>query len=238
MIGRLDLQQALRSKLLGLVVASTGVTSLSATATGYHRTAGSFLTENFAVGMDVTPAGFGTNLHGVVTAVTALDLAVSPFVVTNVNGVQSVTRPAMVVESVASGRSLTVGLPFMRAWENQAFEPASGIPYIEEQYVPGPAAITTDGYAGPLELRPSYFPRVYVPANTGILGDGKYADAILRLFAPGTLIPLSSGVAGDSCEVRGDAAPYAGERAPSATAGWSCIPVTIPCRATTLSVPA
>ena len=69
---------ALRNRALSLVVATTGSVSLSATATGYARAAGSFVTDGFKVGMDLTATGFttpGNNGAHVLMAVTALTLS-------------------------------------------------------------------------------------------------------------------------------------------------------------------
>ena len=60
-------------------VFTTGTTSLSATATGYARAAGSFITDGFLVGTPITVTGFGTvgnNGTATVTAVTATALTV------------------------------------------------------------------------------------------------------------------------------------------------------------------
>jgi hypothetical protein len=214
------IQIACRVKLLTLSVCTTGSTTLAATATGYSRAAGSFLTDLFAPGMEITPAGFTTNTVDTITAVTALTLT---------------TRNARTAEASASGRTISVGLPASIAAENKAFTPVGGVPYVEEQYIPGPEMVSTDGGQGLLELRPMYSPRVYVPANNGILADSRYADAIRALFKPCTVLTLPTGSSGDWCEVRKDTAPYRGQRAPSVTAGWSCIPITIPLKATTLS---
>jgi hypothetical protein len=214
------LQLALRAKLLTLSVATTGSTTLAATTTGYSRTAGSFYADFFWPGMELATAGFASNGTRVITQVTPTTITVAG---------------SLTPEVAAAGRTLSVGLPSNRAWENVTYVPVTGVPYIEEQYIPGPAAMVNDGYAGLLELRPMYSPRVYVPLDTGISADGRYADAITRLFLPGTTLPLATG---DQFVVRGDAAPMRGQRAPSATPGWSCIPVTIPLKVTTVAVAA
>jgi hypothetical protein len=214
------LQLALRAKLLTLSVATTGSTTLAATTTGYSRTAGSFYADFFWPGMELATSGFASNGTRVITQVTPTTITVAG---------------SLTPEVAAAGRTLTVGLPSNRAWENVTYQPITGVPYIEEQYIPGPAAMVNDGYAGLLELRPMYSPRVYVPLDTGISADGRYADAITRLFLPGTTLPLATG---DQFVVRGDVAPMRGQRAPSATPGWSCIPVTIPLKVTTVAVAA
>ncbi len=80
-----------------------------------------------------------------------------------------------------------------------------------------------------------YSPRIYVPDGTGISADGKYADAIRRHYSPGTLMVSTDGA---RVQVRGDVAPFRGQRLPSTTPGWSCIPITIPCRVRTIAVAA
>lgn len=217
MVDHSVIQLALRVKLLTLSVATTGSVSLSATTTGYARATGSFLADGFAQGMEITPSGFAANPVDTIVAVSALSI---------------VTRNARSAESAASGRSLTVGLPSGRAWENVTYTPVTGTPYMEEQYLPGPAGFDSDGYAGLLALAPMYSPRIYTPADTGVSGDGRYADAIARLFAPGTAMALSSG---DTLIVRNNPAPFRGQRFPSATPGWSCVPVTIPLQVRTVS---
>jgi ferritin-like protein len=75
---------------------STGTVSLSATATGYGRTAGSFVTDGFAVGQQVTASGFtnpANNGSSVVSAVTATALTVTK-------------TPATAAEAAAAGRSI------------------------------------------------------------------------------------------------------------------------------------
>lgn len=60
--------------------ADTGVTTISATATGFSRAAGSFLTDGFAVGQAVTSSGFvgsGFNGKSIITAVDALTMDTS-----------------------------------------------------------------------------------------------------------------------------------------------------------------
>ena len=78
--------------------ATTGNSAtLSATATGYARTSGSFITNGFAVGQEVTATGFTNpenNGTSRITAVTATALTVNKTVPT-------------VVEAAATGRSIT-----------------------------------------------------------------------------------------------------------------------------------
>lgn len=217
------IQLALQARLLTLLACTTGRAALSATATGYHRATGSFVSDNFAAGMEVTPLNFASTTTGVVTAVTDTDLTI---------------KGGRAVESVAAGRELLVGLPPMRAWENTKFKRDPTRPFVEEQYVPGPAGMQSDGYGGLLELLPMYSPRIYVPGGGGIAADGHYADAMLRLFAPGTTLPLITGEAGTSLVVRGDPAPVPGQRHTDDTENWSVVPISIWLRVTTMTVPA
>ena len=77
--------------------ATTGSANLSATATGYARTTGSFVTDGFRVGHTITASGFSNstnNGRSVVTAVTATALTV-----TKTGGT--------VAEAGAAGRTIT-----------------------------------------------------------------------------------------------------------------------------------
>lgn len=210
MIDEVAIQLALRAKALTLTVATTGVMSLAATPTGYTRAAGSFITDGFSPGMEVTPAGFATNTPRVITAVSALSLTVS-----------GVVTP----ESAAGGRSLTVGLPTARAWENIAFQPTAGVPWVREEFLPGPTAQVTLGPLGDLEATPMYALHVHVPAETGLTAK-RYVTALRSLFAPRTAIPLPNG---DVLRVRSDTGPYAGQLLQSHP-GFATQPLTIPLR--------
>jgi hypothetical protein len=211
-----EVQLALRTKLLTLSVATTGSTDLSGTATGYARSAGSFITDGFRVGMEVAGSGFAdsdNNTPHTITAVTALALSCAD----------------TAVEAEAAGRTLTVGLPTGRAWENLDYEPTQNTPWVEEQYLPGPMRRETLGATAQLEVLPQYLPRIYVPANTGADAARKYADALITLFAPGTTMTTTSG---DVLRVRGDLAPFAGQLVQTRP-GAAVVPVTVPLRVRT-----
>lgn len=215
MIAHTDIQLALRAKLLTLVVCASGPTTLSTTATGYARTAGSFLVDGFCPGMEITPAGFAANVVDTIRSISD-------------DGLTITTKNARTAERAAAGRSLTVGLPVTRLWENAVPVTAiqQGTPYVEEQYLPGPESLDSGGKGGLITMTPMYSPRVYVPENTGISADGRYADAIKALFTPKTQLTIPGG---GVLRVRQKPAPFRGQRGKSAVEGWSCIPITIPC---------
>lgn len=216
MIDNLAYQLALRSRALTLSVATTGVVTLSATATGYARTVGSFYTDGFWPGMELVPAGFATNTPRVITGVTALTITVSG---------------AVTAEVAAGGRSLTVGLPSNRAWENVALTPTTGVPYVEEQYLPGPVAQVTLGPLGELEALPQYVLLFHLPSSTGLTVI-RYTDALLRLFAPRTAITLANG---DVVRVRSDVGPSVGQLQQSQP-GFAVKPIAIPLRVRTANI--
>jgi hypothetical protein len=190
--------------------------TLAATTTGYTRTTGSFVTDGFAVGMEILPAGFTANLRATITAVSALSMTVNR---------------TLTAQTAGSARSLTVGMPGTRVWENAEPSDASGAPasitqgspYFEEQYLPGPAARATLGTGGELEWLPMYAPRVYVPANGGAKAARGYSDALLSHFAPETTMAVST----DTLRVRSIPAPYSGQLLPG-DPGFAMVPVTIP----------
>ena len=210
---------ALRTQTLTLSVVTTGSATLDATTTGYHRSSGSFLTDGLAVGMEFTPTGFAVNAAHVITAVTAT----------------TVTTPdTIAVEAAGAGRTLAVGLPAIRAWENLTpvngtapiSAPVAGRWYVEEDYLPGPAAQVTVGPLGQIEVLPLYVLKLYGLANTGVTALYKAADALLTLFAPRTSFTVASG---DSLTVRTNPAPFRGQLM-QADPGWAVVTVTIPLR--------
>ena len=270
MIDEVAMVLAMRARAATLSVATTGLVSLSATATGYARVASTgtvsavagaatfsasqsgaladgskivvagvtytlsgfngttggtltpaatfgasaftmgFQAENFWPGMEITPAGFATNTVRVITAVTALAITVSG----------SVTP-----EVAAGSRSLTVGLPSQRAWENVAFEPTPGVPWVEEHFVSGPARQISLGPLGEIEVEPMYALHMNLPSETG-LTVRRYVNALRVLFAPRTAITLSNG---DVLRVRSDTGPYPGDLQ-QGRPGFAVLPVTFPLR--------
>lgn len=219
------IQLAMRTRLLTLSVATTGSVSLSATATGYARTAGSFLADGLAPGMEITATGFGTaanNGLSMISAVTALTATV-------------VKTPVTATEAAGAGRTLACALPASRAWENITFVPVTGTPYVKEQYLPGGAPVLqTVGPSGRIEALPLYVLNVYLPTTvggqpTGIGASSAYTTAVINLFPPKWASTLSNG---DVVRVRGDLAPYRGQLLQDAP-GWAVVTVTIPLRVET-----
>lgn len=224
-------QLALRSKLLTLSVATTGSISLAATTTGYTRTSGSFITDGLAPGMEITPAGFANNTPAVITDVSALTVTAKRVITTVTNGVTIYSLGAITAESAASGRSLTVGLPSNRAWENDYFEPTAGIPYVREEFLPGPTAQVTIGPNGELQGEPMYAMYFNAPAGTRLTAK-RYVQGARLLFAPRTQITASNG---DTIRVRADTGPYAGQLQQS-TPGFAVQPFTVPLRVRSANV--
>lgn len=226
MIANTTAQLACRNKALTLSVATTGSATLAATPTSYTRASGSFLTDGFAVGMEITASGFSTaanNGTAVILSVTATTMVVTAYTLTL--GASGYTQAArtLVVEAAAAARTLSAGMPTMRGWENTALAPITGIPYVMEQYVPGPTSLEAFGTNAAIEVRPMYVLHFYVKQGVGISADGKYADKTITLFAPGTQITVGS----DTFEVRAAPGPYAGQRYQFDT-GFSMVPVNIP----------
>jgi hypothetical protein len=217
-----EIQDALRLKLAELVVCTTGAITLSATTTGYVRTTGSFLTDGFAAGMEVTPSGFTSNPVDTIQSVTALTMTM-------------VT--ARTAQATGAGRTLSVSLPSRMALENETLEPEPLHPYLEEQYLPGPS--TNPTFGGPnslVVLEPMYAPRIFVPRNTGKDAASRYADAMLALFCPKTPITLPTGTASDALAVRGgpnEPGPFRSQLLMNAKGTHATIAATVPLRCLT-----
>lgn len=180
-IEHLAYQLALRARALTLSVCTTGTMALAATSTGFTRATGSFATDGFYAGMEITPAGFADAIN-------------TPCVVTNVSALLLTVNRRQAAQASAGSRSIAVGLPAQRAWENVRFQPKIGVPYVAEMYRPGPAPFNaTAGDGGEIEVRPEYMLQVYVPTNTDMSAAAAYADALLAHFGPPNTITLLSG---------------------------------------------
>jgi hypothetical protein len=213
-INHRSVHYALRTKLLTLEVATVTASSIEATATGYSRASGSFLTDGFLPGMEVTGTGFSdsdNNTAKTLTGVTATTLTCSGC------GVEA-----------AGTRTLSVDLPQYRAWENVRFTPTTTAPWVQETYLPGPMSVIESGSLATLEVLPQYVVQVAVPQNMGMDVSRAYTDALLTLFAPGTRITVS----GATVIVRENPAPYVGQLIRD-DQGFAVAPVTIPLRLTT-----
>jgi hypothetical protein len=202
--------KALRSHALTLSVATTGSATLAATATGYTRATGSFLADGFTVGMEVVPAGFTQATPGLVTQVAALALSI---------------EGGRAVQAAGAGRSLSVGLPPLRAWENVAFTPLDGRWHVEEDYIPGDTRVLAMGGAAPMDEDPVYRLKLFSPSGYGTAGLYRVADALLALYAPRTTFTLAGS---NGMRVRDRPAPTRSRLA--ASGGRSMIAVTVPLR--------
>jgi hypothetical protein len=216
MIDHLANRLALRTLAASLSVATTGSATLSATTTGYARASGSFVTDGFVVGMEVTPVGFTELTPCVLTAVSALALTVDG---------------GRAAEASGAGRSLTAGLPSLRAWENVDTPVVQGRWWVDEDYLPGPAGVVTLGPLAEIEGDPMYVLKVYGRAGMGAAALDKTTNALLSLFAPGKALALSTG---DVLRVRTNPAPYAGQIVQSQYGPRSTI--TVPLRIRTANI--
>jgi hypothetical protein len=185
---------AFRTRLATLQVCTTGAATLSATATGYRRTSGSFLADGFAAGMEVRPtgAGWADTTPRTIVAATATELLVA--------GSPVVQGPAT--------RTLTVGLPAAQVWENSSHVPTAASAWVEGELVPATSQLlSASAFGGWMEHRGLFVLRWYVMRDTGAVGLRRCASAVLGLFPPYQTL-----VAGQhQLRVRGDSAPRAGQ---------------------------
>lgn len=210
MVNDFLLLTALRAHLKTLTVATTGVTSLAATADGFTRDVGSFIDDGFVRGMEVKPSGFADNTPAIVTRVDPLTLYV---------------EGGRTAEALAIGRSLVVGLPEQRAWENMPFTPEDGRWYIDEDYLPGPSGRATLGKENyEIDAFPTYVIQLYGLGGKGVQALYTVASQILLLFRPNLDILMAGG---NVARVRSDTAPFRGQVVPEGTS-HALITITIP----------
>lgn len=218
MVDQLALQLALRNRALGVSVVTTGSTNLSATSAGYARSAGSFVTDGFYPGMEVLPSGFGVNGgRGVVQKVAALLLTIY-------DGCE--------VEAEASGRTLTVGFPNVRVFDNlPAVDgttvldegPVRDRPFVIEDFIPATHTLETMARNGIVTETGLYVLKLFVKENVGASALRKYVQALKALFAPGQGITVTDAQAW----VSGDVAPFESQIR-NDKPGWANITLTIP----------
>lgn len=217
MVDYTAIQLALRARALTLVVCTTGSTSLGASAAGYTRAAGSFLADGFRIGMEATPAGFVQTSAGVITDVSASLLTIAG---------------GLSVESASAGRTLTVGLPATRIWDNEPSKPIPGRPYLEEDFAPASGQNLGLTSGGTLEDVGLYVLRWYGLQGVGIADLRDCTKRLAQHFAPGNAFAMSDG---NTVRIRGDIKPTPGQILPAGE-GWSVVRVVIPWRLFTLNV--
>jgi hypothetical protein len=203
---------AMRQRLATLVVATTGSTTLSATASGYARASGSFVADGFTVGMQVRPSGFPQSAPGTITQVTATTMAIYG------------GRSAV---SAASGRALLASTPVDVVYDNVDYEPKAFVPFLEATLIGQPSRqLTFPANGGVREDMGIYVLRWWHVAGLGSLVARRCADAVMTLFAPGTVLV---GIGGGQVRVSGDPGPFASELT-RAAAGHVLQTITIPWR--------
>jgi hypothetical protein len=208
-------KSAFRARLVSTVVASTGLVSLAATASGYTRAAGSFVADGFTVGMEVTPVGFSHTAVEVVTDVQPLTLTVRA------------THPA---QAAASGRSLNVRLPRRRAFDGQPFEPTPDTLMLREEYVPAPSDTITASPVGGLTIESGfYIVTLFAPVAVAEWVLDAMGHAITKRLAAGTVVMADT--VGIRCTHR--PGPSLGQILPYDTPGVSFRAVRIPWTAQT-----
>lgn len=220
MLDHRDVLLTVRKQVRTVQVASTGVTTLAATGTGFTRAAGSFIDDGFTHGMEVVPAGFGDNGIRIISSVseqtiTLMDADVDP-------------RPE---EAADAGRSLTVGIPPLQAWENVGIDPPDDRWFVEEDYIPGPSTYMSATEKGIVQHQPMYVLRLYGIADIGVTAIFEVSGSILKMFPPHLALTLSDG---NHIRVRGNPAPYRGQVLPG-EAGRARVAITIPLWAQTVN---
>lgn len=204
---------ALRNRALSLSVATTGSTSIAATATGYTRAAGSFVTDGFYVGMEILASGFATsanNGYKIITAVSALSMTVT-------------SLTTMAIEAAGGNETLVAGLPEGRAWDNAAFTPTAGRPFLEEDFVPATTTLLGQKNGGMVIETGLYVLKLYGLSDKGVSAIRKTMDALKALYAPGTTLTAGS----HTVRVRENPGPFAGQILPQGDGRSLCV-LTIP----------
>lgn len=208
----LEVLLALRAHLTNVVVATTGLVTLTATATGFTRSAGSFVADGFYRGMEVVPFGFTDNTPAVIQSMTASTVTIIG------------SRPA---EAAGAGRSLTVGIPAQRGWENTSIAFLDNRWFIDEDYLPGIPFKETIGKRGMITYGPQYILKIYGIAGYGVTAMYTVSKAILDAFMPHTEVATMGD--GYVLRVGSEPGPYRGQALPvQDDPGHTVVVITIP----------
>lgn len=218
MVDHTAMQLALRAHMVALEVCTTGAMSLAASAAGYTRADGSFLTDGFRVGMEVQPAGFPQADVGVVSQVSPLLLSITG---------------GREVAAADAGRTITVGLPACRVWDNEDEAIPPGRPYVEEDYVPAPGALFGLSSGGPTDDTGLYILKWYGLRGTGIAGMTRCVDRLLEHARAGVTLALPDG---NRLRIRGNPKPWR-EQILDASQGLKVMRVLFPWRLLALNTP-
>jgi hypothetical protein len=182
-------REAMRLRAASVVAVTTGlINDLYATTEGYRRNSGSFISDGFANGMEVTAIGYNANNNATTTG-----KMIKGQVLAGLLPIDGGLDP----QTVVAGRKITVGIPKDQRWENAESnpnQPAPGIrPYIGDQwgdttfrFVAGPKQ------GGHIEEEGVYYITWYGIANIGIPALYRPIAAIKALFTPGTQVTAGS----------------------------------------------
>lgn len=197
--------------------ADTGGATLAATGSTYTRAAGSFITDGFRVGMEVTPVGFSDLTRRTIRQVTALTLTVDS---------------APTAQTVTTGRALLVGMPATRTYENvdAAASIVQPAPWTAETLLPGTLVQDTIGPLGWMEQTAIYQWTFHVTADAGPSALDRYADAMMVHLAPRLALTTDDGTV---VRVRSDVGVQRSPVLPSDTAGYASVSVSFPVRVRT-----
>lgn len=170
---------ALRARGEAISVRTTGSASLAATAVGYTRQSGSFITDDFVAGMEVAPTNFTQATPGLVTAVSALLLTI---------------KGGRTAQASGAGRTLSVGLPALRFYDNEESRPIPDRWFAEGEYSPSRSTrhtVTASRGAG--EMFGEFYWRLYCIAGLGGAAINAVASTLLLAYPPGLAIALDDG---------------------------------------------
>lgn len=117
-------------------------------------------------------------------------------------------------------------LPTDKAWENVHFEPTTGQPFLEEEYVPATQTLRGLTPGGVVEDTGIYVIRWYGIQNTGISAIRNGVQSILTAFRPGLSISASDGAV---IRIRGNPAPFTSQLR-NTDAGRAVVTISIPFR--------
>lgn len=173
-----QIRGAFRPTLLSVVRVTTGlVSTIRATATGYSQASGDFVAAGFALGEELTGAGFPDDVNNAPRLVTG----VTPLAIT----VDTATTQ-LVPRAPGSPVALQVALPqaLLLAGLKGTDRPANR-PYMQDWLLVSAAQMLSIGPKRRIENRGTYQVSFYYPLGYGDAAAEMMADTVVEAFFPG-----------------------------------------------------
>lgn len=178
------LREGFRERLAAFVrITSGAVTTVGANGAILTRGAGSFLSDGFVAGEEVTVTGFATPANNGVA------------VLKSVTATQLTTDKTFTTEAAGAPVTVEVRVPSVRVWENRVVNQVVGRPYVEEKLTTARSERESVGPQSRVRVPGTYELRLCYPPGIGTDAIEVMASGLVNWFHSGIPpLPLDNGL--------------------------------------------